>query len=193
MTESSGSQEITALLVRWRQGDAGARDDLIALVYPELQRRARGYLRSERPNHTLDAGAVVHEAFVRLVGAEIDWQDRAHFFAVAARIMRRVLVDYGRRRRREKRGGGAVQVTLAEGLMRGDEPGADVVALNDALDRLAAVDARKAQIVELHFFGGLTYEETAEVLGTSRATVTRELRFAKAWLHDQLAQPPEDG
>lgn len=193
MTESSDPQQITALLGRWRAGDDAARDDLVALVYPELERRARAYLRGERQGHTLDAGAVVHEAFVRLVGADVDWTDRAHFFAVAARTMRRVLVDYGKQRRREKRGGGALKVTLAEGVFAVGEPEVDVVALNDVLDRLAALDARKAEIVELHFFGGLTYDELAEALGTSRTTVTRELRFSKAWLHDQLTETLDEG
>lgn len=187
MRDGLAPHQVTKLLQRWREGDNKARDQLIELVYPELQRLARKYLRSERGGHTLSATALVHEAYVRLAGADVDWNDRAHFFAVAAQIMRRVLVDYGNRRRRQKRGGVRVRITLEENLLPAEEPAADIVAVDEALKRLAETDQRQCRVVELSFFGGMSYEEVAEVLGISPNTVKRELRFAKAWLSVELS------
>lgn len=176
----------TILLHAWRGGEATALDRLLPLVYDELARIARGALRSERDDHTLQTRALVHEAYIRLIDADVSWQDKAHFMAVAARTMRRVLVDHARSRRRQKRGGGAVKVELEDIAAVVAAPSLDVLDLHDVLERLAAFDARKASIVELHFFGGLSYDETAEAVGVSAATVDRELRMAKAWLRHEL-------
>ena len=181
----------TILLHAWRGGEATALDRLLPLVYDELARIARGALRSERADHTLQTRALVHEAYLRLIDADVSWQDKAHFMAVAARTMRRVLVDHARSRRRQKRGGGAVKVELEDIAAVITGPSVDVLDLHEALDALAAFDQRKADIVELHFFGGLSYDETAEAVGISPATVHRELRFAKAWLRNKLSG--EDG
>jgi RNA polymerase sigma factor (TIGR02999 family) len=186
----SDSTVVSRLLLAWRAGDAGARDQLLSHVYDELHRMAEGRLRSEDPGHTLQATALIHEAFLRLVDADVQWTSRGHFFALAAGVMRRILVDHAKARRREKRGGGGARVTLDEALLVTPEPAADLVALDDALTRLQEMDERKAKAVELHYFGGLTYEETAEVLGISAATVDRELRMAKAWLYRELAGSP---
>lgn len=176
----------TILLQQWRNGEASALDRLLPLVYDELARIARGALRSERVDHTLQTHALVSEAYMRLIGADVSWQDKAHFMAVAARTMRRVLVDHARSRRRQKRGGGAVKVELEDVAAVISGPSVDVLDLHDVLERLAAFDPRKASIVELHFFGGLSYDETAEAVGVSPATVDRELRMAKAWLRHEL-------
>jgi RNA polymerase sigma factor (TIGR02999 family) len=165
------------------------------VVYRELQALARRYLSRERPGHTLQATALVHEAYVKLIDQRhVEWQNRAHFFGVAAQLMRRLLVDHARRRNRGKRGSGGTRITLTEGLAAVAEVNVDAIALDDALTSLERLDARKGRIVELRFFGGLTVEETAEVLGTSAATVKREWRFAKAWLSRQMkggsAPPP---
>jgi RNA polymerase sigma factor (TIGR02999 family) len=179
----------TQLLHSWRGvGSREAFDQLTTMLYDELQRIARGALRRERPGHTLQTQALLHEAYVRLIDAQVDWQDRAHFLAVAARTMRRVLVDHGKARGRAKRGGGAVLVTLTGSIPVAAAAPApvDVLVLSDALDRLAAQDERMAQIVELHFFGGLTCEEAGEALGLSTRTVERELRAARAWLRRDL-------
>ncbi len=181
-------ESVTQLLGDWRSGSKEALDKLTPLVYDELRRLAHRYMRSERPDHTLQATAVVNEAFARLVDIEISWQDRAHFFAVAARLMRRILVDYAKAHRRLKRGGGATTLALEDVAPGGVEASADLVELNEALERLAEFDERKCEIVELHYFGGLTYDETAEALGISAATVHRELRMAKAWLQNELQQ-----
>ncbi|MCI0433419.1 MAG: sigma-70 family RNA polymerase sigma factor [Gemmatimonadetes bacterium] len=182
------STEVTQLLLDWRRGDRAALDRLIPLVYTELHRVASRQLRSERPDHTLQPTALVHEAYARLIDADVEWTDRAHFFAVAARTMRRVLVDHARGRQREKRGGGAICVTLDEGLQVESGDPHELLALDAALDRLHALDARKADIVQLHYFGGLTYDAIAEALGISPATVDRDLRMAKAWLHAELGE-----
>jgi len=174
----------TQLLCAWRGGDRDAFDRLLPVVYDELASLARRALSGERPDHTLQTHALVHEAYLRLIDAEVAWQDRAHFMAVAARTMRRVLVDHARARRRHKRDGG-VRVELHSGIA-GGEPPLDVLALHEALERLMAFDERKSQIVELHYFGGLSYEETAEAVGISAATVDRELRLARAWLQHDL-------
>lgn len=185
MTGSSPG-EVTKLLAEWSSGDATALDRLMPLVYEELRVRAARQLRSESEGHTLQATALVHEAFLRLVGADIPWRDRSQFFAVAARAMRRVLVDHGRSARRQKRGGAQMRVTLDPEHLVATTPHVDVVALDEALDRLAALDERKARVVELHYFGGLNYEETAAAAGISPATVDRDLRMAKAWLRCEL-------
>ncbi len=179
---------ITGLLREWRGGRKQALEALTPLVYDELHRIARRVARGQRPGHTLQPTALIHEAYMRLAGADVDWQDRAHFFAVSARMMRRILVDHARRSRRAKRSGG-VRVTLAEVVARDAGTAPDVEALGQALDALKAQDVRKADLVELHYFGGLTYVELAEVTRLSEATVHRELRLAKAWLRRALAAP----
>ncbi|MGH7471484.1 MAG: sigma-70 family RNA polymerase sigma factor [Longimicrobiales bacterium] len=182
----SAGSPVTALLLDWRRGDQEALDRLIPLVYAELRHIAARQLRNERPDHTLEATALVHEAYGRLVDAEISWQDRAHFFAVAARTMRRVLVDHARAQQRTKRGAGAVRVTLDDKIALDAADPDDILALDRALDALAELDARKAEVVQLHFFGGLTYDHIAEALGISAATVDRDLRMARAWLFRAL-------
>jgi RNA polymerase sigma factor (TIGR02999 family) len=177
---------VTLLLRRCGAGDGAALAQVVPLVYEELRRLARIHMGRERPGHTLQPTALVHEAYARLVAADLDLQDRVHFFAVASSAMRRILVDHARARASLKRGGGALRVTLDEDLLASGR-GSDIVEIDAALERLAAVDVRKARIVELHYFGGLSYDEIARVLGVSAATVDRDLRFAKAWLKDQLS------
>lgn len=178
--------DVTTLLRAWRRGDDAAFDRLTPLVYHELRRRARVYLRGERPDHTLRPTALVHEVYLRLVNVHrVDWQDRAHFFAVAARQMRRILVDSARARLYQKRGGGALRVTLDDALPVTSRA-AEIVALDDALDALAEKDERKSRVVELRFFGGLTNEEIAATLGISTDTVTRDWNMAKLWLRREL-------
>lgn len=184
---SPDSLAVTALLSSWRAGDEAARDRLIPLLYGELHRLAERSLRGERRDHTLQPTALVNEAYLRLVGAEVPWEDRAHFLAVAARVMRRILVDHARARGREKRGAGRAQVTLDEAVAPTPEPDVDILALDEALDRLASHDERKARAIELHYFAGLRYDEVARVLEISAATVDRDLRLAKAWLHTQIS------
>jgi RNA polymerase sigma factor (TIGR02999 family) len=186
---------VTRLLSAWRSGDARALDRLTPLVYDELRELARRYMRRERPNHTLQATAVVHEAFVRLVGMDVPWQDRGHFYAVAARLMRRILVDHAKARHRVKRGGPVTVVSVDVYKEDTDHvpatPGQiDVLEIDEALERLAAQDERLAHAVELHYFGGLTYSETAKALGISEATVHRDLRLAKAWILSQVRATP---
>lgn len=178
--------DVTRMLGAWRAGDAAALDRLVPLVYRELQRLARGAMRGERPGHTLQTTALVHEAFIALAGAQVDWVDRAHFFAIAARQMRRVLVNHAEARRAAKRGGGAAHAPLDEALDVVGTPSAEISDLDDVLRRLEKVDPRKAQVLELHYFGGLSYDEMAEVLHLSASTIDTELRFAKAWLRAQL-------
>jgi RNA polymerase sigma factor (TIGR02999 family) len=174
---------ITDLLLAWGHGDRAALDDLVPLVHHELRRLARLQMRGERDNHTLQTTALVNEAFLRLVDLRrIQWQDRAHFLALSARLMRRILVDHARSRRYQKRGGGVDTVALDGITLPSRERGADLVALDDALESLASVDRRKSQVVELRFFGGLTVEETAEALKVSPETVLRDWRLAKVWL-----------
>ena len=178
---------VTELLQAWSNGDDGALEQLMPLVEVELRRLARGYMARERPDHTLQATALVNEAFVRLTDArQVRWQDRAHFLGISARLMRRVLVDYARRRGFHKRGGDAQRVTLQDDLVRTPDPAFDVVALDRALEALAKFDMRKNRIVELRFFGGLSVEETAEVLQVSPDTVKRDWRLAKLWLLREL-------
>ena len=180
---------VTALLARVRDGDAEAKDEMVPLVYDELRRLAASYLRRERGNHTLQPTALVHEAYMKLVDQrQAAWQNRAHFMAVAAIVMRRVLVNHARDRAAEKRGGGVAPESLT---VVGDVAAAsavDVLALDLALEKLEALDARKCRVVELKFFGGLTTEEAAEVVGASVATVERDWSFSRAWLFDQLSQ-----
>jgi RNA polymerase sigma factor (TIGR02999 family) len=184
-TPSPGA--VTALLQAWGDGDDGALERLTPLVEAELRCLARGYMGRERRGHTLQATALVNEAFLRLTDARhLRFQDRAHFVGIAARLMRRVLVDHARSRGYRKRGGGAQRVTLNEGLITSPEPTVDVVALDRALEALEAVDARKSRMIELRFFGGLTVEETAEVLHVSPDTVKRDWRLAKLWLLREL-------
>jgi RNA polymerase sigma factor (TIGR02999 family) len=176
-------QQVTQLLVAWSGGDQAALEELTPLVYGELRRLAHHYISRERPGHTLQTSALVNEAYVRLVEQkEVDWQCRAHFYGIAARLMRQVLVDYARRRGYAKRGGEARRVLLDEALVVSDERAAEVVALDEALEGLAKLDPRQSQIVELRFFGGLSIEETAEVLGVSPGTVMADWTVAKAWL-----------
>jgi RNA polymerase sigma-70 factor, ECF subfamily len=181
-------QEVTQLLVAWRNGDQNARDELMPLVYQELHRLAHQYMSRERPGHTLQTSALVNEAFLRLADQrDVQWQNRAHFIGIAGQMMRRILVDYARNRGYAKRGGGALQVSLDEELIVSEERSAEVVALDDALQSLARLDERKSQLVELRFFGGLSIEETAEVLGVSPGTVMRDWTLAKAWLRREMS------
>jgi RNA polymerase sigma-70 factor (ECF subfamily) len=174
---------VTELLLSWGRGDRSALDELVPIVHQELRRLARLQMRGERDNHTLQTTALVNEAFIRLVDLRrIRWQDRAHFLALSARLMRRILVDHARSRNYRKRGGGAVNVALDDSIDMSRERGADLVALDDALESLARVDPRKGQVVELRFFGGLSVDETAEALGISAETVLRDWRLAKVWL-----------
>jgi RNA polymerase sigma-70 factor (ECF subfamily) len=183
---SAVPHRITALLQAWTGGDEAALAELTPLVHAELRRLARVCMGGERRNHTLQATALVNECYLRLVDArQVQWRDRAHFFALSARLMRRILVDFARARQYRKRGGGAEHVPLA-GDVPALEPGRDLVALDDALVALAAIDERKSQVVELRFFGGLSHEETAETLGVSAKTVMREWQMAKVWLLREL-------
>jgi RNA polymerase sigma factor (TIGR02999 family) len=177
---------VTQLLIEWTNGSPAARDELMPFVYEELRRLAHRHMRGERPGHTLQTSALVHEAFLRLVDQkDVHWESRAHFFAIAAQIMRRILVDYARNRGTVKRGGNARQISLDETIVSAGRS-AEVVALDDALQSLASLDQRKSQIVELRFFGGLSIEETAEVLGVSPGTVMRDWTLAKAWLRREM-------
>jgi RNA polymerase sigma factor (TIGR02999 family) len=183
------SQEITRLLRAWRAGDPGALEVLVPQVEAELRRLARHYLRQERADHTLQTTALVNEAYLKLIDwTSVQWQDRAHFLGVSARLMRRILVDHARRQRFQKRGGGvAIKVSLDEGAVVPAEAGEDLLAIDNALDELSAMDPRKGQIVELRFFGGLNVKETSEVLRISERTVKREWNMARAWLYGKLA------
>ena len=181
------SDKITQLLIAWRNGEAKALDDLMPLVHRELKRIARNFMRRQHVGHTLQTTALVNEAFVRLVDSDkVNWQDRSHFFAISAQLMRRVLVDAARRKNSAKRGGDRVQVTLADDLISADADEVDVVAIYDALKRLALLNQRQCQIVELRFFGGLTEDEIAETLNISPRTVRRDWNLARAWLYREL-------
>jgi RNA polymerase sigma-70 factor (ECF subfamily) len=180
-------QQVTQLLYDWSSGDQTARDKLMPLVYEELHRLAHHYMRRESPGHTLQTSALVNEAFVKLVDQKnVRWQNRAHFFGIAAQMMRRILVDYARGRRFAKRGGGIRAMSLEEALIVSDERSAELMALDEALKLLAEFDPRKSQLVELRFFAGLSIEETAEVLGVSPGTVMRDWTLAKAWLRREI-------
>jgi len=187
MIHSSPVPNPTALLLAWGRGEQAAFDQLVPLVHDELRRIARRHMRHERPGHSLQATALVNEAYMRLIDIKhVQWQNRAHFFAMSARVMRRILVDSARARGNEKRGGGAAKVSLDEAALVSEQPGQDLVALDEALQLLATFHARKSQVVELRFFGGLNLEETAEALHVSVDTVKRDFRFAKLWLLREL-------
>ena len=188
----SSSPHVTRLLVAWGQGDDTALDQLIPIVHDELHRIAKACMTGERPGHSLQATALVNEAYLRLVEARgVNWQDRAHFLAVAARLMRRILCDFARSKQYQKRGGGGVQVTLVDDMAISHEPGRDLVALDDALVELAKHDERKSKVIEMRIFGGLSVPETAEALGVSSETVMRDWKMAKAWLLRELRSPEE--
>jgi RNA polymerase sigma-70 factor, ECF subfamily len=185
--------EVTQLLKAWGQGDDGALGRLIPLVQNELHRLARRYMSRERPDHTLQTTALVNEVYLRLVDMpQMSWQDRAHFFAISARMMRRILTDFARSRNYQKRGGTALHVSFDEALAVSQEQDAEIVAIDYALSQLAALDSRKSQVVELRFFGGLSEVEIAEVLKVSPETVRRDWRFAKSWLHRVLSGEKDD-
>ena len=188
VTTPPPAQNVTALLLAWGQGDRAALDQLVPVVYDELRRRAERAMRRQPPGHTLQATALVHEAYLRLVDQQrVAWQSRAHFFGVAAKAMRRILIDHARARQAAKRGGAASPLTLGSaGEVAAEQPSVDVLALDEALTRLAALDPQKSQLVELRYFTGLGIEETAEVLGISPATVKREWNAARAWLKREL-------
>lgn len=189
----SSPQEITTLLAAWSNGDRAAFDQLMPLVYDELRRIAHLYLGRERAGHTLQSAALVNEAYLKLIGEQnMNWQNRAHFFAVAAQLMRMILVDYARSRGRDRRGGGAQRVSLEDALAVADERSSDLIALDDALKSLVTFDERKSKVAELRFFGGLSVEETGAVLQVSPVTVMREWRLAKAWLFRELSKVTGD-
>jgi RNA polymerase sigma-70 factor (ECF subfamily) len=185
----ASTQEITQLLRAWGGGDEAALDELTRVCYQELRRIALQHMRREQPGHTLQASALVNEAFLRLTDwKNVEWQNRAHFFAMAARVMRNVLVDFARKRVRAKRGADPLMVSLAAAARVSQERTADLVALDEALDALAALSPRQSKVIELRFFGGLTNEETAEVLKVSPDTVRRDWRLAQAWLYRELSR-----
>lgn len=189
MTERKSANEITQLLIAWSNGEANALEQLMPLVYAELRRLAHRYMNRERVGHTLQTTALVHEAFLRFINyPQGQWQNRTHFFAIAAQMMRRILVDYARTNLRTKRGGAATRVDLEEVdvMARQEAFDVDVIVLDAALEKLAAIDPRRARVVELRFFGGLNVEETAEVLGVAPDTIVRDWRVAKAWLFRYL-------
>jgi RNA polymerase sigma factor (TIGR02999 family) len=188
MDPAPNRQLVTQLLQQWGAGDKQALDQLMPIVYDQLHKLASNCLRSERPDHTLRATALVHEAYLRLVQADVDWQDRVHFYAVSARILRRILVDHAKSRNRHKRGGEYQQIPLEEAVVVGPEADRGMVELDEALQRLANQDRRKSDLIELLFFGGLTYDEAAAAMKISPATVHRELTLAKAWLNLELSR-----
>ena len=191
MPESS-TQEVTQLLVAWRQGKQDALDELIPVVYEELRRQAHRYLQREQKGHSLQTTALINETYLRLLGCQkVSWKNRAHFFAVTARMMRRILVDYARSRRSQRRGGDLAKTTLDQKLTFPIARNSDLVALDDALNELALKDERRSRVVELRFFGGLSIEETAEVLGVCPDTVVRDWRLAKVWLAREVKKSVE--
>ena len=185
------SHEVTQLLMAWNDGDQSALERLIPLVHAELHRIARRYMRNERAGHMLQTSALINEAYMRLIDAQqVHWQNRAHFFGIAAQLMRRVLVDFARSRSYKKRGGGAFQVSLDETMVITKERGEDLVALDEALSALSELDERKGRVVEMRFFGGLSEKEIAEALTVSQETVRRDWRLAKSWLRRRLSETP---
>jgi RNA polymerase sigma-70 factor, ECF subfamily len=191
--DASSSSDVTILLSELRKGDPDAASKLIPLVYNELRRLAGHYMRQERPDHTLQATALVHEAYLKLIQQRsVDWQGRAHFFGIAAQLMRRILIDHARGHLREKRGGAQQALPLDEALVFSPGQSSELIHLDEALERLAKLDARQSRIVELRFFGGLSNEETAEFLGISSKTVKRDWSLAKAWLHGELKRSSAD-
>lgn len=191
----SSPQDVTQLLQDWRNGDKAALEKLTPLVYDELRRLANSYLRNERKDHTLQGTALVHEAYMKMVGyTGLEWQSRAHFFGVAARIMRQILIDHARKHNAGRRGGGKPNLNLEDAVVFSAERARDLVALDDALESLAAFDALKGRIIELRYFGGLSIEEISEVEAVSVSTVKRHMRMAEAWLHREInKQGPEAG
>ncbi|HEX3084924.1 MAG TPA: sigma-70 family RNA polymerase sigma factor [Pyrinomonadaceae bacterium] len=184
--------EVTQILQEWNDGSTEAPERLMSLVYAELRRLARSYLRREREAHTLEPTALVHEAYLRLVDqTQVTWENRAHFFGIAAQLMRRILVDHARAHVAEKRGGPGVKIQLDEAHFMPEEKGDDLLALDEVLERLAETDPRMSRVVELRFFGGLSEPEAAEVLGVSERTVRRDWQMAKLWLYRELSQSPE--
>ena len=182
---------VTDLLLGWRAGDPKALDALVPLVYDELRRLAHHHLRNERPGHTLQSTALVHEAYFRLIGQDLpEWESRAHFFAIAAQLMRQILVDYARRHRASKRGSGACVLTLDDAVALPQRKDVDIGALDDALNALAEIDPRQSRVVVLRFFAGLSLEETSEVMGIATATVQRDWTAARAWLHREISRRP---
>ena len=189
---SPDPQNVTELLIGWSKGDKEALDSLVPLVYDELRRQASRYLRHERVGHTLQTTALIHEAYLRLVDQKnVHWQNRAHFFGIAAQLMRRILVDHARTKKRAKRGGSNIRVSFNDATAMAQGQDLDIVALDEALERLAEIDEQQSRIVELRFFSGLTVDETAEVLGISPATVKRDWSMAKAWLHREVTREVE--
>jgi len=189
---NSSSQEVTKLLLAWRQGKQDALDELIPVVYQELRRQAHRYLQREQRGHSLQTTALIHETYLRLMGCQkVCWKNRTHFFAVTARMMRRILVDYARSRRSQRRGGDLAKTTLDQKLTFPIARNSDLVALDDALNELALKDERRSRVVELRFFGGLSIEETAEVLGVCPDTVVRDWRLAKVWLAREVKRTAE--
>jgi RNA polymerase sigma factor (TIGR02999 family) len=185
----SATPDVTELLVAWNEGNQDALDRLLPVVYDELRKLAKSYLRRERSDHTLQATALVHEAYLRLIDQnQVTWQNRAHFFGIAAQMMRRILVNHAVARQTDKRGGGAQKLSLDEAIDLAEERAVDLIALDDAMKALAAFDPQQARVVELRYFGGLSIEETAEVVGVSPATVKREWSTAKMWLHRELSK-----
>lgn len=190
---SPPAESVTGLLKNWCEGDAQALERLLPLVYAELRRLAQGYMRREGPDHTLQPTALIHEAYVRLIDQKrVSWQDRSHFYGVAARLMRRVLLKHAEAKQALKRGGDRRRVPLREELAVGSRRVEDLLAVDQALESLEALDPRQAQVVELRFFGGFTVRETAELLGLSPVTVKREWRSARAWLQRRLRDAPQD-
>jgi len=186
---TASPNEVTRLLLAWNQGDQAALDQLLPLVNAELRRLAAHYMRRERPGHTLQTSALVNEAYLRLIDQQqVHWQNRTHFFGIAAQLMRRILLDHARRHHRARRGGGLRLVPLDESVVAVGDRAAELIALDDALNALAALDPRKSRLVELRFFGGLSNEEVAEFMGLSLRTVEREWRKAKVWLHHAISK-----
>ena len=185
---SASPHEVTQLLLDWSNGNQAALDRLMPLVDRELHRLAHHYMRNEKPGHTLQTTALVNEAYLKLIDQRnVQWKNRAHFFALSAQLMRRILVDHARKRKYAKRGGDAQKISFAEVMAVSPERGADLIVLDDALEKLAAIDLRKSKVVEMRFFGGLSIEETAEALGVSPLTVKRDWKMAKAWLYNTLS------
>jgi RNA polymerase sigma factor (TIGR02999 family) len=187
---SADAEVVNELLHDWSKGDPEALEELLPLIYDDLRRLAHHFLYGERPGHTLQTTALAHEAYLKLIDQKsVNWQNRAHFFAIAAQAMRRILIDSARRRSAHKRGGDGEMVSLAQAEFISTEPNTDLLALDEALTRLAAIDKDQSEIIELRYFGGLTIEETAEVMMSSPATVKRDWQMARAWLHQELADP----
>jgi RNA polymerase sigma factor (TIGR02999 family) len=187
-TPSSSPHEVTQLLIDWSRGDQAALYTLMPRVYEELRQIAHRYMRRESAGHTLQTTALINEAYLRLIEQQrVQWHGRAHFFAIAAQLMRRILVDFARRKSRAKRGGGALRVSLNETAVSSEWRGVELLALDDALQRLAVIDPRKGRVVELRFFGGLSIEGTAEIINVTRMTVVRDWKTAKAWLHREIS------